>query len=573
METRKYHWKKKEVDQNISLQLAKELKVSKVISEILVSRGVDDFASAQNYFRPNEKQFNDGFLMKGMNLSVDRLNKAVSNNQSILVYGDYDVDGTCSVAMMVRFLKHLKANVMYYQPHRETEGYGISLKSVEWSIENKIDLVIALDCGIKDFLASEAYSNENIDLIICDHHNPGEKLPNAFSILNPKQNGCEYPFKELCGCTVGLKLIQSYVNNFDLKLDFSPYYQLAAVASAADVVPLVKENRLITFLGLLEINKNPIEPFTLLFSKLNKVDNINLGDLIFKIAPRINAAGRLDTALLAAKYLISDSKENIEGLDKIETINDQRRKLDELITIEALQDLEDQPENRSTNLVFSKNWHKGVVGIVASRIIETYYKPTIVLCGQGDIITGSARSVKGFDIYRVLENLKHYFVRFGGHKYAAGLSLKKENLASFKIDFENEVGKYIQEEELIPEITIDSELSLSNLFEGVKAKETPKVYRILKQMEPFGVGNPKPVFLFKNLHVLNNPKVVGEKHLKFIFCDSQKLNKIDGIWFNSISFFKTLKDQETMDVVGTIDENFFRGNKTMQIIIKDISVD
>ena len=299
---------KKEVDQSISLRLAKELNVSKVVSEILVARGIYDFDSAQNYFRPNDKQFQDGFLMKGMDLSVERLNKAISNNQTILIYGDYDVDGTCSVAMMVRFLKHLKAKVLYYQPHRETEGYGISLKSVEWSKENKIDLVIALDCGIKDFLAAEAYKNNNIDLIICDHHNPTEIIPNAFSILNPKQNNCAYPFKELCGCAVGLKLIQSYVHKFDLKLDFSSYFQLAAVASAADVVPLINENRLITYLGLTEINKNPIAPFSLLFSKFNKLNEINLGDLIFKIAPRINAAGRLDTALLAAKYLISDSQ-------------------------------------------------------------------------------------------------------------------------------------------------------------------------------------------------------------------------------------------------------------------------
>ena len=572
MQTRKYQWKKKEVDQPTSLHLAKELNVSKVISEILVARGIHDFDSAQNYFRPNETQFQDGFLMKGMNVSVERLNKAISNNQTILVYGDYDVDGTCSVAMMVRFLKHLKAKVLYYQPNRETEGYGISLKSVEWSKENKIDLVIALDCGIKDFLAAEAYANENIDLIICDHHTPSETLPIAFSILNPKQYDCTYSFKELCGCGVGLKLIQSYVNKFDLKLDFSPYFQLAAVASAADVVPLINENRLITYLGLLEINKNPIVPFALLFSKLNKLNEINLGDLIFKIAPRINAAGRLDTALLAAKYLISDSEDAIQGLDKIETINEERRKLDELITQQALKYLEGQPKNRFSNLVFSNCWHKGVVGIVASRIIETFYKPTIVLCGQGDIITGSARSVKGFDLYRVLENLKHYFVRFGGHKYAAGLSLKKENLASFKIDFETEVAKIIEDQDLIPEINIDSELSLNHLFERFNNQSTPKIYRILKQMEPFGIGNPKPVFLFKGLHLERPARIVGEKHLKFIFSDSLKENKIDGIWFSSVSFLKILKDQETMDVVGNIDENYFRGNKTMQIIIKDIRV-
>ena len=419
---------------------------------------------------------------------------------------------------------------------------------------------------------NKAYKNNNIDLIICDHHNPTETIPNAFSILNPKQNNCPYPFKELCGCAVGLKLIQSYVHKFDLKLDFSPYFQLAAVASAADVVPLINENRLITYLGLSEINKNPIAPFSLLFSKLNKLNEINLGDLIFKIAPRINAAGRLDTALLAAKYLISDSQDSVQVLNKIENVNEERRKLDELITQQALKDLEVQPKDRFTNLVFSDSWHKGVVGIVASRIIETYYKPTIVLCGQGDIITGSARSVKGFDLYSVLENLKDYFVRFGGHKYAAGLSLKKENLASFKEDFENEVGKYIQEQELIPEINIDSELSLGQLFEGINNQSRPKIYRILKQMEPFGIGNPKPVFLFKGLNLESPVRIVGEKHLKFVFSDSTDENKIDGIWFSSVSFLKNLKDQKTMDVVGTIDENYFRGNRTMQIIIKDIRV-
>ena len=275
---------------------------------------------------------------------------------------------------------------------------------------------------------------------------------------------------------------------------------------------------------------------------------------------------------MAAKYLISDSQESDQGLNKIETINEERRKLDELITQQALKGLEGQPKNRFTNLVFSDSWHKGVVGIVASRVIETYYKPTIVLCGKGDIITGSARSIKGFDLYSVLENLKDYFIRFGGHKYAAGLSLKKENLASFKEDFENEVGKYIQEQDLIPEINIDSELSLNQLFEGINNQSTPKIYRILKQMEPFGIGNPKPVFIFKRLHIESPARIVGEKHLKFVFSDHSKENKIDGIWFSSLAFLKILKDNETMDVVGAIDENYFRGNRTMQIIIKDIRV-
>ena len=572
MQTNKFLWKETELDHNLCLAMEKDLKVSSVISKILVARGINDFDSAQNYFRPNKKQFHDGFLMKGMEESVTRLNEAINTQQNILIYGDYDVDGTCSVAMMVRFLKSLKANVFYYQPHRENEGYGISLNSVEWATKNKINLIIALDCGIKDFLAAKAFKDQKIDLIICDHHNPSSILPNAYSILNPKQADCHYPFKGLCGCTVGLKLIQSYVSKFDVKIDFSPFYQLAAVATAADVVPLVNENRLIAHLGLQEINKSPIEPFSILFSKLKKYDNINIGDLIFKIAPRINAAGRLETALIAAEYLISDSDQAEQSLNKIEIINDQRRQLDELITNESLVELEALPKDRLSNVVFSNKWHKGVVGIVASRIIEHFYKPTIVLTGNDEIITGSARSVKGFDIYTVLENLKHYFVRFGGHKYAAGLSLKKENLEAFKIDFEKEVRKYIKKDDLIPKIIIDTELSLNDLFKDNDHLNTPKIYRIIKQMEPFGIGNPKPVFLFKKLLILSPVKVVGEKHLKFVFFDYSENKSIDGIWFNSSSAFKLFGGRQTVNVVGTVDENIFRGNKKMQINIKDVNL-
>jgi single-stranded-DNA-specific exonuclease len=570
MNSVKKQWLLNKVDENISQKLASDLNISIVLSKILVSRGITSFDLAEHYFRPNKQQFSNPFLMKGMDVSVKRLRTAIEKKQKILIYGDYDVDGTCSVALLVRFLKKMNAFVCYYQPHRETEGYGISLKSVDWSTENNINLVIALDCGIKDLLAAKSFKKNNIDLIICDHHKPAEELPEAFSILNPKQSDCKYPFKELCGCGIGLKFIQAYVKKFSLKFNFSSSYQLAAVATAADVVPLIGENRLITYLGLKEINSSPIYSFKILFSSLKKDSSINIGDLIFKVAPRINAAGRLDTAIIAADFLISDSIEATKRLKEIEINNEERKSLDEQITFQAIQQLDNQSEKRFTNLVYSSQWHKGVVGIVASRIIEKYYKPTIVLTGDKDIVTGSARSVKDFDIYNVLDNLKHFFTRFGGHKYAAGLSLKKENLELFKNAFEEEVKKQIKKENLIPKIYIDHELSLNTLFKNVNSVKTPKIFRIIQQMEPFGVGNPKPIFIFKNLINYMSPKIVGENHIKFQFSDIQQENLIGGIWFNSASFYEMKNNESPMEVVGSIDENIFRGKRTMQILIKDI---
>ena len=572
MNSNKFEWVDNEVNLKFVKELASELNISNIISKILVSRGVDNYAAAQNYFRPNFNQFHDGFLMKGMQKSITRLNSAVRKNESILIYGDYDVDGTCSVALMVEFLKKINAKVMHYQPLREIEGYGISLKSVAWCKDNSIDLVIALDCGIKDLKASKSLKENNVDLIICDHHKPGELLPEAFSILNPKQYDCEYPFKELCGCGIGFKLIQCYLKKYNLEIELNSFFQLAAVATAADLVPLVNENRLLVFFGLKAMNKSSIPPFQLLFEKLNTQNNYNVGDLIFKIAPRINAAGRLDSASVATNFLMSNIDAAKRNLSKIESINEKRKTIDEQITDQALDQLNKQSIERFTNFVYSPDWHKGVVGIVASRIIEKYYFPTIVLTGKNEIITGSARSVKGFDLYKVLNKLKHFFVRFGGHKYAAGLSLKKENLELFKEAFEAEIKKVIKKEDLIPKIYIDSELSLDELFEKRNQNNTPKIYRIIKQMEPFGIGNPKPIFIFKKL--INNipPKIVGENHIKFQFTDYLTNHLTDAIWFNSIDSYNMVKNAHFMDVVGTIDENVYKGNRNMQILIKDIRI-
>ena len=572
MNSNKFQWIHKEPNLKLVEVLASELNVSIIISKILVNRGVVDYNDAQNYFRPNLDQFHDGFLMKGMEKAVVRLNAAVRNNETILIYGDYDVDGTCAVALMVEFLQKINGKVLHYQPQRDTEGYGISLKSVAWCKENSIDLIIALDCGIKDLKASKAIKEINIDLIICDHHKPGDLLPEVFSILNPKQDDCQYPFKELCGCGIGFKLIQSYLIKYNLDIDLNSFFQLAAVATAADVVPLINENRLLVFFGLKAINKTPIAPFQILFEKLNIQNNYNLGDLIFKIAPRINAAGRLESASMATNFLISNRNNAERNLLKIESINEKRKTIDEQITAQALDQLNKQSIDRFTNFVYSPDWHKGVVGIVASRIIEKYYFPTIVLTGHNDLLTGSARSVKGFDLYKILNKLKHFFVRFGGHKYAAGLSLKKENLELFKEAFELEVKNAINKDELIPKIFIDSELSLNELFENRNQNNTPKLYRILQQMEPFGIGNPKPNFIFKQL--LNNipPKIVGDNHLKFQLTDSVNNRLIDAIWFNSIDSFNILKKASYMDVVGSIDENSYLGNRNMQILIKDVRI-
>ena len=373
MNSNKFQWIHKEPNLKLVEVLASELNVSIIISKILVNRGVVDYNDAQNYFRPNLDQFHDGFLMKGMEKAVVRLNAAVRNNETILIYGDYDVDGTCAVALMVEFLQKINGKVLHYQPQRDTEGYGISLKSVAWCKENSIDLIIALDCGIKDLKASKAIKEINIDLIICDHHKPGDLLPEVFSILNPKQDDCQYPFKELCGCGIGFKLIQSYLIKYNLDIDLNSFFQLAAVATAADVVPLINENRLLVFFGLKAINKTPIAPFQILFEKLNIQNNYNLGDLIFKIAPRINAAGRLESASMATNFLISNRNNSERNLLKIESINEKRKTIDEQITAQALDQLNKQSIDRFTNFVYSPDWHKGVVGIVASRIIEKYY--------------------------------------------------------------------------------------------------------------------------------------------------------------------------------------------------------
>tara|TARA_B100001287_G_scaffold269999_1_gene268164 strand:+ start:13927 stop:15651 length:1725 start_codon:yes stop_codon:yes gene_type:complete len=567
-----YIWEIQKVDDSLIELLKQQLKISVPLAKVLGLRGIKDFESASAYFRPKWESFHDGFKMKDMKVSVERVNKAISKEQNILIYGDYDVDGTCSVAIMKIFLKSIGGNIYSYQPDREIEGYGISLKSVEWMVANKIDIIIALDCGIKDFKSAKAIKDAKMDLIICDHHKPSEKLPECFSILNPKQNGCNYPFKDLCGCGIGFKLIQCYAKNYKVEIDYSPIIQLTAIATTADVVPLKDENRLITYFGLKAINKNPIPALKKIFELSLLKGEISSSDLVFKIAPRINAAGRLSSAEKATNFLISDEKECGLLSSEIEQMNDKRKEIDQQVTEEALLQLKNQPINRATNLVYSPNWHKGVVGIVASRIIEKYYKPTIVLTGSEEILTGSVRSVKGFDVYKVLVKFKNYFTKFGGHNFAAGLSLKKENLNLFFRAFEDEVKSTIKQELKCPKFKIDSHLKLNSLIFDSKKQDFSKTYRIIKQMEPFGLSNPKPIFLFKNLILNRPPRIVGKKHLKLNFTDDEKKIVIDGIWFNSSSFSTQIKGAKYIDVVASLTENFFLGQLSLQLMVNDVKI-
>ena len=563
-------WEFSDVDQTIVDDLKQQLNIEEVIAQILVSRKITSFNEAKQFFRPSDKDFLDPLSMDGMPLAIRRLKKAFEQKENILIYGDYDVDGTCSVALLYHFSSHFSEHVYCYQPHREKEGYGISLMAVDWMKEKNIQLVIALDCGIKDFKAAKLMHEIGIDLIICDHHKPGNQLPIAKAILNPKKEQCDYNFKELCGCGIGFKFIQAYKKQFQIQYDENLALQLTAIATTADVVPLIGENRLIVSQGLAQININPIASIKKIFSLYKYTKGVNTSDLVFKVAPRINAAGRLSHAKLAVQFLLSKNDELEMAFNEIENLNSYRRELDEEITNEALSQLSIKPNSRVTNLVHSPKWHKGVIGIVASRIMEHYYKPTIVFSGNGDVLTGSARSVKEFDIYAILEELQHHFERFGGHKYAAGMSLKKENKEKFFEEFENLVASKMTDELKYKKLKIDSKLSLQQLAQNKNESGIPKMMRIIKQMEPFGPSNSRPVFCFKGLLLSCKPKIVGQKHIKFHFTDEENSIITEGIWFNSVEGIQIIEDAQRLDVVATLMENHFNNQISIQLNIKDI---
>ena len=544
--------------------LAKDLRVEPTIAKILCQRNIESFNDAKLFFRPSLEDIHDPFLMKDMDLAVERIDKAIANKENILVFGDYDVDGTTAVSLVASYLRTLTPNIATYIPDRYAEGYGVSYAGIDFAEDNDFSLIIALDCGIKAIEKVAYASEKQIDFIICDHHKPGAEIPNAVAVLNAKREDCSYPFDELCGCGVGFKLIQALgVSRKQTIEEFVPYLDLVATAIAADIVPMNGENRVLAYYGLQVINQNPRNGIKALVHQVKK-KVLTITDVVFIIAPRINAAGRMKHGNYAVELLTEmDFDSAVQFAADIEIFNADRKDLDKKITDEALiQIIDNEEEERFTSVVYQEDWHKGVIGIVASRLIEKYYRPTLVFTKSGDKLAASARSVKGFDVYNALLACSEFIEQFGGHKYAAGLTLLPENYTNFKNKFEEVVSKTIDKNLLTPEITIDAEIELSEI--------TPKLFRILEQMAPFGPQNMKPVFKSSCVRDNGYGKQVGadKTHLKLNVFQGDNKQTFGAIGFNLGDKLEHV--QNDFDIVYTLDENVWNGHKSIQLVLKDL---
>lgn len=554
---------KPKADEQLVAKLQENLGVAKIVAELLVQRGITSFETAKTFFRPELDHLHDPFLMKDMEQAVVRLQKAIEQEEKILVYGDYDVDGTTAVSLMYSFIQSIHKNVAYYIPDRYAEGYGVSFQGIDYAAANQFSLIIALDCGIKA-IDKVAYAQEKgVDFIICDHHRPGETVPKAVAVLDPKQHDCTYPYKELSGCGVGFKLIQAYCQKSEIPFEnIIPYLDLLVVSIAADIVPITGENRVLAYYGLEQLNANPRIGLKALTEVSDRDRAFTISDVVFGLAPRINAAGRIEHGAKAVELMVQDDIEVARAkAQQVNQHNLTRRELDQNITEEALQMI--VPDAKST-VVFHPDWHKGVVGIVASRLIETHYRPTIVLTENNGKLAGSARSVKGFDVYDAIEACSEYVEQFGGHKYAAGLTLKKENLQAFTAKFEEVVSSTIQEEMLTPQISVDVELNISEI--------NHKLYRILRQMAPFGPGNMSPVFMSKKVVDRGYGRKIGQEqtHLKLSVTDVNRSQFIDCIGFGMADKFALIKDGQQFDIAYALEENEWNGNVNLQLRLKDI---
>ena len=560
-------WEVENIDSTKEIRdLSEMLKVSNTTASLLVSRGIKTFEGAKTFFRPSLDHLHDPFLMKDMDKAVARILDAVEKDEKILIYGDYDVDGTSSVALVCKFLRaNTKNQIGTYIPDRYDEGYAISFKSIDYALDNDFTLIIALDCGIKAIDKIKYANKKNIDYIICDHHKPAENIPAAVAVLNPLRTDCNYPFKFLCGCGIGFKLIQALsARQEQWESNVENYLDLVAVAIGADLVPLVGENRTLCHFGLKIINSSPTTGLKAIIRGINKPE-ITLSEVSFYIAPRINSAGRIKHGNNAVELLLEDNFDNAISFSKeIDEFNIERRGLDKLITNEALEQIEDNKEQSDfTTVVFQEDWHKGVIGIVASRLIEKYYRPTLVFTKSNDVLAASARSIKGFDVYNAIESCKEHLIQFGGHKYAAGLTLKPENYFAFKKSFEEYVKKTIDKKLLTPIINVNEKIELTDI--------TPKFYRILKQFAPFGPANKQPVFYSENLLDTGYCKTVGEddKHLKL------SLSQENSDVFKSIGFglgdkLSLIKNKTQFKAVFNIDENNWNGQSSIQLKLLDI---
>ncbi|MCB8994608.1 MAG: single-stranded-DNA-specific exonuclease RecJ [Bacteroidales bacterium] len=564
---------KQQGDESVLQHLQESLGVDRPIASLLQQRGISTFEEARLFFRPELSQLHDPYLMKDMDKAVERIQRAISSGEKVMIYGDYDVDGTTAVALVYSYFKTWFKDSVYYIPDRYDEGYGISLKSIDYAAANSVRLVIALDCGIKA-VEKIAYANsKGVDFIICDHHTPGSSIPDAIAVLDPKREDCSYPFNELSGCGVGFKLIQAYQASRSLPFDdLIKYLDLVAVSIASDIVPIKGENRVLAFYGLKQLNESPSTGLQTLI-KLSGIQNktISIEDIVFKIGPRINAAGRMESGRKSVDLLISDDTGLAQAMgSRINDFNSDRRSVDSSITQEALTmiQMDDSMKNRKSTVLFNPKWHKGVIGIVASRLMDSYYRPTVILTQSNGFATGSARSVNGFDLYQAIEECSDLLENFGGHKYAAGLTMKVNNVSAFQEKFENTVKKLIKPEQLIPVVEIDTELHLSDIND--------KFFRILKQFQPFGPENMAPVFLTENVSDNGSGKPVGmhAEHLKLsLVHEDDPYRVFPAIGFQLGKLYPKISVGQGFDICYSLDENVFRGETTLQINIKDIKVD
>lgn len=583
-----HRWKIKETADSKTIEHLREpLGISEVLLNLLIQRGISNYDEAKAFFRPSLSDLYNPFLMKDMDKAVDRILKAINENENIMVYGDYDVDGTTAVSLVYTFLKNLHKKIEFYIPDRYAEGYGISYKGIDIAFEHNVKLVIALDCGIKA-IEKVKYANEkSVDFIIADHHRPGVEVPAAVAVLDPKQNDCPYPFKELSGAGVGFKLTQALAKKLHIEEEkVFANLDLLVVSIAADIVPIIGENRILAYYGLKQINEGPRPGISSILqsSGIEKrktkgktkgifIREITINDLVFAVGPRINAAGRIKDATDSVRLLISNNNDYAFKLGKeINLLNTTRRDLDKQITEEAIAMIEgsEQLKQKKTTVLYHSHWHKGVIGIVASRLLEHYYKPTIVLTLSDGLITGSARSIKGFDIYDAIDACSHLLEHFGGHMYAAGLALKPENLAAFIEAFEAYAGERISDEMLIPEIEIDEEIYFSDI--------NSKFFRILSQFAPFGPGNMLPLFMSKNVIDTGFAKVVGknggQKHLKFeVVHKNHSGNPLKAIAFNFGHCLKDMENGKVFNLCYHIDENSWLGNTSLQLRVKDMKIE
>ena len=568
---KEYKWELSEASDTGKVdRLAAEVGIDRVLAELLVKRGVETFEQARAFFRPSLDGLHDPFLMKDMDAAVERLHTAISGGEKILVYGDYDVDGTTAVSLVYSYIRRFTDKVDFYIPDRYDEGYGVSLKGIDWATEGDFRLIITLDCGIKAIDKVEYARSRGVDMIICDHHLPEERLPAAVAVLDPKREDCDYPFDDLSGCGVGFKLVQAYSMKYGVAFEsLTPLLDLLVVSIASDLVSMVGENRILAHFGLKQLNSSPCNGLLALIN-LCKIDpgHITIDDIVFKIGPRINAAGRMDSGRYAVQLLTAtDIQSAMKIGEKINESNNERKSIDREITKEALEMVQNGQSLSKGNatIVYNPQWNKGVVGIVASRLVEAYYRPTVVLTKSNGFVTGSARSISGFDLYEAIESCADLLENFGGHVYAAGLTMKEENLEEFARRIDTFVEKHVNDNMLTPVVQVDARLDFSQI--------TPKFFRILKQFQPFGPGNHNPVFMTENVYDAGTGRMVGAggMHLKLdLVQETQYFHPIPAIAFNMSQFYDYIREGNPFDVCYTIVENYYRGNSSIQLRIRDL---